>query len=175
MRRKARRQKGDPGLTGFRHPTDAMRGGHGRSDPPATNEGRASAALYLADTGTPRGNGVFAGRDFVAGELLEACTVLPYRMSFDRLGPALQRLVFDWSDDDDPRPFHAHVLGFGSFYTHANPANCRYEAHRDALEMRFYTVEAVTRGTELTINYDGDGGPTADEEYWFEEMGIRRL
>lgn len=137
--------------------------------------GPQDVGLSIADTGTPRGNGVFAGRDFAAGELLEVCTVLPYRMSFDRLSPELQQVVFDWSDDDDPRPFHAHVMGFGSFYNHANPANVRYEAHRDALEMRFYTVEPIARGTELTINYDGDGGPTADEDYWFEAMGIRRI
>ena len=136
---------------------------------------QADLGLYVADTGTPRGNGVFAARDFPAGALLEVCTVLPYRMSFDRLGPELQTMVFDWSEDDDPRPFHAHVLGFGSFYNHANPSNCRYEAHRDALEMHYYTVVPIARGTELTINYDGDGGPTSDEDYWFEAMGIPRL
>lgn len=134
-----------------------------------------SPSIYVSDTGTARGNGVFAGRDFAAGEHIETCTVLPYRMSFDLLSDELQRVVFDWSDDDDPRPFHAHVLGMGSFYNHANPANVRYEAHRDLLEMRYYTVEPIARGTEMTINYDGDGGPTSDEDYWFEAMGIPRL
>lgn len=135
-----------------------------------------SPSLYVAETGTPRGKGVYAGRDFAAGELVETCTVLPYRMSFDKLSRALQRCVFNWSEDDEPTPFHAHAMGFGSFYNHANPANLRYEADRPHLEMRFFTVDAVVRGTELTINYNAeDGGPTWDDDYWFEEMNIKRL
>ncbi len=132
--------------------------------------------IHVADTGTPRGRGVFATRDLAEGELLEVCDVLPYRMSFDRLSPELQRVVFNWSDDDERLPFHAHVLGLGSFYNHANPANVRYEADRDNLLMRFYAVAAVGEGTELTINYDSDdGGPTSSDRFWFDEMGIREL
>ena len=135
----------------------------------------AAPPVFVADTGTAKGNGVFAARDLVDGELIEVCDVLPYRMSFDKLSDELQHVVFDWSEDDEWLPFHAHVLGFGSFYNHANPANTRYEADRPNLQMRFYVVRAVTAGTELTINYDSDGGPDADEGYWFEEMNIDRL
>lgn len=134
------------------------------------------AAVFVADTGTAKGKGVFAGRDFVAGELIEVCDVLPYRMSFDKLSDELQHVVFNWSQDDERLPFHAHVLGFGSFYNHANPANTRYEADRPNLTMRFYVATPVTRGTELTINYNADdGGPVSDDDYWFEEMKIDRI
>ena len=132
--------------------------------------------VYVAETGTVKGKGVFAARDLAAGELVETCSVLPYRMSFDKLSRELQHCVFNWSEDDEALPFHAHALGCGSFYNHANPANMRYEADRPQLEMRFYMVEAVTAGTELTINYNAeDGGPTWDDDYWFEEMKIRRV
>ncbi len=133
--------------------------------------------VFVADTGTARGEGVFAGRDFAAGELVEVCDVLPYRMSFDKLSDELQQRVFDWSEDEEPLPFHAHVLGFGSFYNHANPANTRYEADRPNLKMRYYVVDAVKAGTELTINYNSAGGPESDpdDDYWFEEMKIERL
>ncbi|MEO8935365.1 MAG: SET domain-containing protein-lysine N-methyltransferase [Burkholderiaceae bacterium] len=135
-----------------------------------------AAAIYVAETGTPRGKGVFAGRDFKAGELVEVCTVLPYRMSFDKLSHELQHVVFNWSEDDEILPFHAHAMGFGSFYNHANPANMRYETDRIELAMRFYVVGPVARDTELTINYDADdGGPSSEGGYWFEEMGIERL
>ena len=132
--------------------------------------------LYVADTGTARGRGVFANRDFVADELVETCAVLPYRMSFDKLSVELQHCVFNWSEDGERLPFHAHAMGFGSYFNHANPANLRYESDRPRLEMRFYTVTDVARGTELTINYNAeDGGPTWDDDYWFDEMGIARL
>ena len=132
--------------------------------------------IAIDDTGTPRGAGVFATRDLAAGTLIEASTVLPYRMSFDKLSRELQHVVFNWSDDDERLPFHAHALGFGSYFNHASPANVRYEADRDALLMRFYVVEDVRAGTELTINYDSDdGGPTSTDSFWFEEMKIERL
>lgn len=138
--------------------------------PPRTHD------LYVADTGTAKGRGVFASRDFAADERVETCTVLPYRMSFDKLSKALQHCVFNWSEDDEALPFHAHAQGFGSLYNHANPANMRYETDRANLEMRFFTVCPVGRGTELTINYNAeDGGPTWDDDYWFDEMKIRRL
>ena len=133
--------------------------------------------VFTADTGSARGEGVFAARDFAPGELVETCDVLPYRMSFDLLSDELQQRVFDWSEDDERLPFHAHVLGFGSFYNHANPANTRYEADRPRLLMRFYVVDAVRAGTELTINYNSAGGPESDaaDDYWFEAMNIQRL
>ena len=84
--------------------------------------------------------------------------------------------VFLRIDNSQSLPFHAHVLGFGSFYNHANPANLYYEKDRKNLQMRFFAVDAVARGTELTINYNAeDGGPSWDDDYWFEEMNIRRL
>ncbi len=132
--------------------------------------------IYVAETGTARGKGVFAARDFAEGELVETCTVLPYRMSFDKLSKELQHCVFNWSEDDEPTPFHAHALGCGSYYNHANPANLRYEADRPNLAMRFFAVQAVARDTELTINYNAeDGGPAWDDDYWFEEMKIKRI
>lgn len=135
-----------------------------------------SAAIFVADTGTAKGKGVFAGRDFAPGDLVETCDVLPYRMSFDKLSRDLQHVVFNWSEDDDRLPFHAHVMGFGSFYNHANPANTRYEADRPNLQMRFFVVQAVAKGTELTINYNAEAGDTtSDDDFWFDEMKIRRI
>jgi len=143
--------------------------------PPSSKPSRP-ASIYVAETGTARGKGVYAARDFARGELVENCTVLPYRMSFDKLSHELQHCVFNWSEDDEPTPFHAHAQGFGSFYNHANPANLYYEKDRKNLQMRFFAVDALSSGTELTINYNAeDGGPTWDDDYWFEEMNIRRI
>jgi hypothetical protein len=143
----------------------------GRGDGPVPNP-----ATYLADTGTTKGQGVFASRDFMADELVEMCEVVAYRIGFDDLTPELQQRVFNWSIDEEPMPLHVHALGNGSFYNHANPANMRYEADRDALEIRFFTVVPVGKDTELTINYNAeDGGPTWNDDYWFREMKIEPI
>lgn len=133
-------------------------------------------AAFVKDTGTAKGRGVFAARDFAADEVVEIAPVILFaRKDFVGVPKPLKHVIFNWNwlvgQKDDRQ---AIALGFGSLYNHANPANMRYEADATLPAMRFVAVRDIAAGEELTINYNAHGGGhTWDDNQWFERMKIR--
>ncbi len=133
-------------------------------------------SVYVKDTGTPKGRGVFAARGFTAGETVEECPVILLRKPYEVLHKELKTVVFHWPVPEGAAATQALALGYGSLYNHANPSNLRYETDGEALVLRLIAVGRIEVGEELTINYSADGGAhTADEDWWFEEKGIEQL
>jgi SET domain-containing protein len=129
--------------------------------------------VYVKNTGTPKGRGVFAARPFRAGELVEVCPVLLFRKPYEVLHKELKTFVFHWPVPEGARATQALALGYGSLYNHSNPSNLRYETDVEALLMRFIAVRDIGADEELTINYNADGGAhVSEDEWWFEEKGI---
>lgn len=129
--------------------------------------------VYVEDTGTPKGRGVFADRAYSAGEVVEECPVLLFKKPYEVLHKELKNYVFHWPVPEGAAAKQALALGYGSLYNHANPSNMRYETDVEALVLRVVTVRDVAPGEELTINYNADGGePASEDEWWFEEKGI---
>ncbi|GMQ30282.1 SET domain-containing protein [Algoriphagus confluentis] len=114
-----------------------------------------SSRLYVADAG-PKGRGVFAGRAFKKGEIVESCPIIPweqeelYRLS----GHLLERYVFLW---DKRNKSLAVVLGFGSLYNHSSQPNCGYSRQIKNRLIVFKAKRAIGPHEELTIHY----GPSA--------------
>ena len=130
--------------------------------------------VYVKDTGTPKGRGVFAARAFRAGEVVEECPVLLFRRPYETLHKELKTFVFHWPVPEGRAATQALALGYGSLYNHSNPSNMRYETDGEALVIRFIAVHDIDTGEELTINYNADGGgAVSEEEWWFEEKGIK--
>ena len=133
-------------------------------------------SVYVKDTGTPKGRGVFAARPFAAGELVEVCPVVLLRKPYEALHKELKTVVFHWEVPEGAAATQALALGYGSLYNHASPSNLRYETDAQALVIRLVAVRNVEAGEELTINYNADGGaPVSEEDWWFEEKGITLL
>lgn len=132
---------------------------------------------YVADTGDHRGRGVFAGRGFDEGELVERVTVVPFDCPYDDLHEELKTRVFDWlALTGESEPTSVLALGFGSLYNHDNPANMIYRARPRAMLMEFVARRRIGADEELTINYNGTaGGAVSDTDDWFERTGVRRL
>ena len=129
--------------------------------------------VYVKDTGTPKGRGVFAERAFAAGEVVEECPVLLFKKPYEVLHKELKNYVFHWPVPEWAAAKQALALGYGSLYNHANPSNMRYETDVEAMVLRVVTVRDVEPGEELTINYNADGGaPASEDEWWFEEKGL---
>lgn len=105
-----------------------------------------------------KGKGVFAGRRFVAGEVLARDPVLPFE---GELPPGLADYEFLWRTG-----VGCVVLGYGSIYNHSYEPNARYDRDFDRREMVFSTLREITPGEEITINYNGD--PQSREPLWFE-------
>jgi len=135
-----------------------------------------SSAVYVKDTGTPRGRGVFAARSFGDGEVVETCPVVPFTE-----GPALpseiRRIMFSWGYLLTGSPgSQAIVLGYGSVYNHDNPANMRYEADATNQVLRFVAVRNIDADEELTINYNAQGGGAEwNDDAWFKRMNVEPI
>lgn len=135
--------------------------------------------VYIKDTGTAKGRGVFASRAFRDGEIVEISPVVLFHMHYKSLPKVIKTLVFDWEMLAGKPRTHALALGFGSFYNHSNPANMRYEADRAGDSLRFIAVRDIDVDEELTINYCAEGGvPVSNEENdnnWFEDHKIKLI
>lgn len=131
-------------------------------------------SVYVKDTGTPKGRGVFAGRALGVGEVIEECPVVLIRKPYEAIHKELKTFVFYWEVPGSKTVTQALALGYGSLYNHANPSNMRYETDGEALIMRFVAVRDISPDEELTINYNADGGASAsDDDWWFEEKKIK--
>lgn len=130
-------------------------------------------AVYVAETGTARGRGAFASKAFVAGELVEACPVVPFDLRTSGVPQAIERIMFGWGYLTGVPGEYAIVLGYGSVYNHDNPANMRYEARGEARELHFIAVRDIAADEELTINYNAHGGGAEwDDDGWFRRMSV---
>ena len=130
-------------------------------------------SVYVEDTGTPKGRGVFAARAFAAGEVVEECPVVLLRKPFEVLHKELKTIVFHWESAEGSAAVQALALGYGALYNHSNPANLRYETDGASLVLRLIAVTDVVAGEELTINYNAEGGgAVSGEDWWFKEKKI---
>ena len=129
--------------------------------------------VYVKDTGTPKGRGVFAAGRFNVGEVVEECPLILFKKPYEVLHKELKTVVFHWPVPEGSAAIQALALGYGSLYNHANPSNLRYEIDRDSLLLRYIAARDIAPDEELTINYNADGGAhVSDDDWWFKEKGI---
>lgn len=141
-------------------------------------EQRASVPVYppdvrVMDTGTKRGRGVFAQRDFTEGETVEISPVVIFETPFSSFPAELRTIVFSWGMLCGSGHSHAVSLGYGSLYNHNDPANMRYEPDPENRLMKYIAVRNIVAGEELSINYNAKGGgATWGDSNWFDRMQI---
>jgi SET domain-containing protein len=131
-------------------------------------------SVYVRDTETSKGRGVFAARAYAAGEVVEECPVVLFKKPYETLHKELKNYVFHWDVPEGAAATQALALGYGSLYNHANPSNLRYQTDSESLTLRLIAVRDIRPDEELTINYNADGGAhVSEDEWWFEEKGIK--
>lgn len=124
--------------------------------------------VWVQDTGTARGRGIFAARNFIAGEVVECAPVLVVDCGHYDLQALLRKYTFSWKGLTGVHDGQAIALGYGGLYNHSNPANMRYSADAENQCIFFIAERSISIAEELTINYDGVGGSAyADEDRWF--------
>ncbi len=135
------------------------------------------AAVYVKDTGTPRGRGVFAGRAFKQDDVVEACPVVTFvPLPGRRLPQDLKRIVFGWGKLVGlPYPRPAIALGYGSMYNHSNPAGLRCVADPANSILRFVAIRDIDADEELTINYNSIATGMSTDDVWFENNGVQLI
>lgn len=101
------------------------------------------------------GRGVFAKRDIDAGEVIEVSPMLVLDSRLVtwvlRITP-LRNYFYQWGED---RLVSALALGFGSLYNHSFDPNAVYEKNIDERTITFTAREDISKGEEITINYNG--------------------
>ena len=141
--------------------------------------------VYIKETGTVKGRGVFAARPFMNGELVEISPVVVIPNPKSHVSPpprirvefrrGMNVLLFNWSGLTKSWG-RALALGYGSLYNSANPANMRYEADPALPALRFIAAREIVTDEELTINYNAHGGGVESPDYhWFTEMQIEPI
>lgn len=136
---------------------------------------KAANDIYIDDTGTEKGRGVFAARKFNIGETVEVSPVILINPEYQKMPPEIKRVIFAWSKLTGTEPLmEALALGFGSLYNHANPSNMRYQADNEACTLRYIAVRDIQKGEELTINYNAVGGGYEwNDDNWFKRNQIK--
>ena len=130
--------------------------------------------IYVGDTGTTKGRGVFAHAPIERHRLVEVAPVIVFRAH--ALPRIVATILFNWEELAKEPNARAIAFGYASLYNHANPANLRYEADAQGRAIKFIAVRDIAPGEELTINYNArGGGPTWPNDHWFETYGITRL
>jgi len=135
-----------------------------------------SPDIYIKETGTIKGRGAFANRDFVEGEVVEQCPVIILLRHFESLPPRIKTIAFNWGNLAKTTPSHALALGFGSLYNHDNPAKLHYKADPNDEAIIFIAASAIKKDEELTINYNASGGGhLSNNDTWFKRHNITPL
>jgi hypothetical protein len=132
-------------------------------------------SIYIKDTGTPKGKGVFASRSFSQGEVVEISPVVLFHKHYFTLPKEIKTLVFNWEALAGKKQTHAMALGYGSFYNHNNPANLSFEAVAENELLRFIATRNIDIDEELTINYCSVAGAAVSDEndnWWFDNKKI---
>ncbi len=138
----------------------------------AVSKPNRGLSLYVKDTGTARGRGVFASRQFRKGELIEVAPVIV--ITAGMVPKRIAQVLYEWELRPDGST-RAIALGYGSLYNHDNPANLKYAKDLIAGVIRYWALRDISPDEELTINYNSMTGVCAPEqETWFERHAVNR-
>lgn len=99
------------------------------------------------------GRGVFAGKDFAKGALIEVCPVLLFtehdsHMAWVAHASVLERYYFDYD-----REHSALALGYGSLYNHSRSPNAEYSSNTKEREIVIYARKKIKKGNQIYIDY----------------------
>ena len=110
--------------------------------------------LYLKNV-TSKGRGVFARKKIDANVIIENSPVIVMsagdRLLLDKT--LLHDYIFEWGIDKDKC---CMALGFVPIYNHSYESNCEYFMDFDKETIHIKTIRPVSKGEELTINYNGN-------------------
>lgn len=120
------------------------------------------ADIAWQETGTDKGRGVFALRDFKKGEILERAPVIPVskRNVIDN-GEAPDGYLLEWDglyEDEE----YCMPLGYVMLYNHSQNPNIILDQDFENYIMSVTALRDIRKGEELCWNYNCD--------IWFEDQ-----
>jgi SET domain-containing protein len=122
----------------------------------------------LVQTAENKGRGVFTTEPIQADTVVEISPVIVMKKA-DRVHldkTLLHDYIFEWGKEKDQC---CMALGLIPVYNHSYTSNCEYFMDFDGQTIMVKTVRNISRGEELTINYNGDWNDGT--KIWFEVEG----
>jgi SET domain-containing protein len=100
-----------------------------------------------------KGRGVFAGRSYRKGEIIEVCPVIPLRSrEANACGDTiLDDYFFEWGSTGKD---YALLMGYGGLYNTSDEPNATYDKRIRRVEMVFRALRNIKKGEEILINYN---------------------
>ena len=114
------------------------------------------------------GRGVFAGRRFRKGEVIEVCPVVPVGRRFERkcIGEALERYLFWWRGG---KHVAAVCLGYGAVYNHSPDPNAHFAIRVATQDIVFRAARTIKKGEQIFVDYEWEA-----EDYDFPTGAVVR-
>lgn len=112
-----------------------------------------------------KGLGVFALKDFRAGEIVESCPALIFspkdRKNLEKT--PLSHYIYPWKSTRGA----ALAFGYGSIYNHSFSPNADWKQNFRTQSMVFRAIKNIKKGEEITVNYNGEPDEQTPID-WFE-------
>jgi uncharacterized protein len=112
-----------------------------------------------------KGRGVFALKDFEAGEIIENCPVINItpqeRKECEKT--ILNYYIYPWRSTQSG----SVVLGYGSIYNHSFNPNADWKQNFKTENMVYRAIMPIKKGEEITVNYNGEPDDMTPID-WFE-------
>ena len=143
----------------------------GSSTPVSSLEQITYPNIYIAETGTILGRGVYTSKDIPSGKIVEVVPVILLPLKSQPFPPQIRRLVYNWS-----KTHVALALGYGSLYNHSDQPNLVFTRGKNDLFILFKTLRAIEAGEQLTISYDYTGsGESPRDKSWFKIHKVEKI
>lgn len=126
-------------------------------------EGRITGSdVFWKETTAGKGRGVFAGRDFKKGEVIEIAPVIPVSSrNVIESGEAPDGYLLDWDGNYEDEEY-CMPLGYIMLYNHSKTPNIMLDQDFDAYTMSVIALNDIKAGEEMCWNYNC--------EIWFEDQ-----
>ena len=114
-----------------------------------------------------KGKGVVAKKFIKKGTLVEkGHIILLSNKDYDKIQDTiLYQYVFEWDDPDRPEFQNALALSCCQFFNHSYKPNLEYLYDYENQIIEYTTIRDVSKGEELTVNYNGHVDDTSP--VWF--------
>jgi len=101
-----------------------------------------------------KGRGVFALKDFKAGEVIESAPVISFtpkeRKHLEKT--MMNYYIYPWKSTRGA----AVTLGYGSIYNHSFSPNADWKQNFKTHCMVYRAIKSIKKGEEITVNYNGE-------------------
>ena len=115
-----------------------------------------------------KGKGVFATRDIEKDSLVDIAHVVPIlNKEYKKIKrTVLYNYIYIWEDPKYvPEYKYAITLSISQFINHSYRPNIVYSHDYDSCTIKYYALEDITKGKELTTNYNGN--VQCKDSVWF--------